>query len=81
MIYDDESQLYIGNRPMKIMIASSSFTYLGATFTTTGLRKIEYSKLKQDLELIMKSPSKPQQKIFTIRNFFYPKVLPYFYIC
>lgn len=48
---------------------------MGATFTPSGMNKIDSSKLVKSIDTLLKSAYKPQQKLFMLRNF----LLPSFY--
>lgn len=75
MIYNANAYLHINNRQLSVIPVNAEFKYLGAVFTTTGLAKISYQKLKGNLDRVICSPAKHQQRLFKLKNF----LLPQFY--
>lgn len=62
MVYNANTQVFINNEQLQTIPVNDTFTYLGELFTASGLSKINYNSLKQDLEIVRNSPCKPQQK-------------------
>lgn len=60
---------------MKRIGVDDVFRYLGADFTPNGLCKTNITELQTKIDVLLKTPAKPQQKLFMLKNF----LLPTFY--
>lgn len=72
MVFKETTNLTVYNRPLRSAKPDESFKYLGAFFTASGLEKINTSAFQQNLRTIIKTPAKPQQKLFMLKNFLIP---------
>lgn len=74
-IYDDRSDIKCNNVYFVRNPVNTTFTYLGAKITPSGLCKIDLTTLDNKIDILLRSPTKPQQKLFILKNF----LLPSFY--
>ena len=72
LLYDANKTFSIENRPLRCLQFTEAFNYLGATFTPNG-RSPANLKIEDQLQRLLKSPLKPQQKLFFLRAFLLPK--------
>lgn len=75
MIYDDKSSIRCNNVELKKFQVDDVFKYLGADFTPSGLYKTNLTELQTKIDVLLRTPTKPQQKLFMLKNF----LLPTFY--
>lgn len=75
MVYDDRTHILLHNRQLNNIKITVSFTYLGAELTAVGLTKVDPVMLKNKLDILLCSPTKPQQKLFMLRNYLLPTIL------
>lgn len=55
-----------------LLFKLTEFTYLGACFTPSGLVKIDTTNLQEKINILLKAPAKPQQRLFMLKNFLWP---------
>lgn len=75
MVYDDRTHILLHNRQLNNIKITVPFTYLGAELTAVGLTKVDPAMLKNKLDVLLCSPTKPQQKLFMLRNYLLPTIL------
>lgn len=75
IIYDDRAIVKNNNINFKKIPVDTHFLYLGADFTPSGLCKIDPSSINSKIDILLKAPAKPQQKLYMFKNF----LLPSFY--
>lgn len=73
LIYNSFDHITVSNQPIKTIQANDSFTYLGAAFSTTSLKKINTEEFREDLKILRTAPCKPQQKLSMLVHFLFPK--------
>lgn len=73
MIYDSTTQIKVNIQLISSIAVNQKFRYLGATFTSSRLVKIDPSALQVDMKTLFAVPANPQQKIFFLRNYLLPK--------
>ena len=77
---DIHSRFYVGDeqeqqREIRRIRREDSWAYLGVQFSWAGRKKIRPNNIiEPDLEVLKKSPLKPQQRLFAIRSLVIPKV-------
>lgn len=74
VVFDATSRFLVYNRPLKIMPFTSSFQYLGVTYTPDG-RVFGNVDIGKDLLTLKRSPTKPQQRIFFLRTMLIPRYM------
>lgn len=75
MIFDNRRPVYVDDRPLPCAEVDTTFKYLGATFTTSGLRPFQCRSYASALQQLANSKFRPQQKVFFLTKFLMPAFL------
>ena len=69
-----EPTYQINNQPIPGTGYNEFFKYLGVQFNPSGIMKVNVNRISDYLQHIQRSPLRPQQKLFILKEYLIPKI-------